>query len=282
MLLRKSATLAALTVFLTTGTALANDYNSGIVTKGSGGEFTEVEFGSGWYLKGTLGYSFDNSTDVTFSRPARSGDANASNSNTYSLSGGFGYIFNDNLRSDVTFDIFGDRAWEGGVSSGCGVDATGVAFTGDCSSDDSGSFDARAVNLNGYLSLGDFGQFSPYVGAGLGVAHVEYDGTTSRLSCTVDPGETCDLGSHSGGSTNPETFTATETFAGGSFVSLTYNLSAGVEVQLDDKWTADLNYRYTNIDNGETFRGVTNPGNSVNFDGVEIHEIRAGFRYDVW
>lgn len=271
-------TLAACSLLAATP-SIAADYSSGIISKDPGKEFTPVEFGSGWYMRADVGYGIDQQLDATFSRAARAGDADASAGSGYSLSFGFGHIFNDNFRSDVTFDYFSSRSWSGSAS-GCGVDGGGVPYTGDCSSSDSGEYEANALSLNAYFNLLPIGQFSPYLGAGVGVAHVEYSGTTSILRCVVDPGENCDLGAHSGGAATPETLTGLETFPGATTVNLTYTLMAGVDIEIDDYWTADINYRYTSITDDEIISNAA--GSSIQFDGAEIHEIRAGLRYELW
>ena len=266
-------------IFLATGSLWAGDYNSGIVSKTPGESFTHVEYGSGWYLRGDISYSFNGDMDVSFSRAARAGDANATAGDTYSAGVGFGYIFNDYFRSDITLDYFGDRSWSGSAT-GCGLDGLGVPYTGDCSSSDRGNFEAHAANLNAYVNLGTFGRLSPYVGGGVGLAHVSYSSTNSNLVCVVDPGEDCDLGTHSGGSADPETFTGTQSFAGGQSVNFIYSLTAGLDYKIDEYWTADLNYRYSNITSGEVYSDGA--GDTVAFDGAQIHEIRAGLRYEIW
>lgn len=276
----KSGIVASLAILLANGSAFAGDYNSGIVTKAPSAGYTNVEFGSGWYLRGDIGYSASQSLDVSFARDARGGDAGASLDNTYSASVGAGYIFNDYLRADATFDIFSSRDWSGS-GSGCGLDGLGVPHTGDCTSTDTGSFEAHALSMNAYVNLGQWGRVSPYVGAGVGLAHVEYGATNSALNCVVDPGETCDLGVHSGGTANPETFTGTQQFESGSSVNLTYALMLGMDYRIDKNWSADLGYRYTNITGSETFSDSAS-ADQIEFSGAEIHEVRGGLRYDLW
>jgi opacity protein-like surface antigen len=135
------------------------------------------------------------------------------------------------------------------------------------------------MSVNAYANLGNLGGFSPYVGGGIGLAHVEYSGTNSDITCTVDPGESCHLGAHSGATANPETFTDNQTFAGGTSVNLTYALMLGLDYKIDENWTVDMNYRYTHISSDEVY---SSGADSVHFDGADIHEVRAGVRYEVW
>ena len=275
-----TSTVAAIAL-LSANMAYATDYNSGIVTKTPTDGFTNVEFGSGWYLRGDIGIGISGDTDVSFNRAARAGDANADADTDYSASVGFGYIFNDFVRSDVTFDIFSGGSWSGSAS-GCGLDGGGLPFTGSCSSSDSGQFEAHAANINAYFNLGRWGSFSPYLGAGVGLAHIELTNTVSVASCVVDPGEACDLGAHSGAGPAAETFTAgAESFENSDSVNLAYSLMAGVDYRIDKNWSADINYRYTNITADEVISSGTT-ADTLSFDGVEIHEVRAGLRYDIW
>lgn len=260
--------------------AVASDYESGIVSKTPGGDTTPVEFGSGWYLRGDIGTAFMGDGEFSFNRAARAGDVNAESSADYTIGVGFGYIFNDHLRADVTFDYVGGGAWSGS-GSGCGVDGVGIAYTGSCSSADGGSFESRNAVVNAYVNLGTFGGFTPYVGAGFGVASVELSGTRSVARCTLDPGETCDIGTHSGGATAENFTSAAENFNTEESMNFVYSLMAGLDYRIDQNWTADIGYRYTNIVADDQITSLTS-ATTIQFDGVELHEVRAGLRYEIW
>ncbi|MEM9331795.1 MAG: outer membrane beta-barrel protein [Pseudomonadota bacterium] len=271
----------ATAVLLNATVVMATDYNSGVVTKSPSVVHTPVEFGSGWYIRGDIGVGVSGSADVAASRAARSGDLDADADADYSVGVGFGYIFNQHFRSDATFDVYSGGDWSGGAS-GCGVDALGVAYTGSCSSSDGGEFESHNAMLNAYFNLGSFGGLSPYIGGGIGVAHIELSNTVSISRCTVDPGENCDLGVHSGATANPESFTGpAQRFTSEDSINFAYALMAGVDYRIDEHWTADVGYRYTNITADELFSSTTTT-DTISFDGVEIHEVRAGLRYDIW
>ena len=53
------ATASAVCALLATSVTQADDYSSGIVTKAPAETYTDVEFGSGWYLRGDISYNFD-------------------------------------------------------------------------------------------------------------------------------------------------------------------------------------------------------------------------------
>ncbi|MGI9350192.1 MAG: outer membrane beta-barrel protein [Rhizobiaceae bacterium] len=273
-----TTTVAAIAL-LNASTVLASDYNSGVVTKTPSEVETPVEFGSGWYIRGDIGTGFDGDADVSFTRAARSGDVDAESDADYTLGIGFGYIFNDNLRADMTFDVFSGGNWSGSAS-GCGVDGLGVPYTGSCSSSDRGEFESHNAMVNAYFSLGTFGGFKPYVGGGVGLAHVQLSGIRSVASCALDPGETCDLGVN-GGATPTALTGPSESFRSDDSVNLVYSLVVGLDYRIDEFWTADFGYRYTNITD-ESVVGSLTTTDTAEFDGFEIHEVRAGLRYDIW
>jgi len=51
-----NSTVAAIAL-LTASSAFASDYNSGVVTKTPSQGYTDVEFGSGWYLRGDITFN---------------------------------------------------------------------------------------------------------------------------------------------------------------------------------------------------------------------------------
>jgi opacity protein-like surface antigen len=115
-------------------------------------EAQPVEVGSGWYLRGDLGYNISSKTGLT----ARDQFGN-SVSESFDLdknfvpSVGIGYQFTDYLRADVT---------------------------GSYSKQDLDGFPAEAriwdMMANAYVDLGNFAGFTPYLGGGLGFANVRY------------------------------------------------------------------------------------------------------------
>ena len=278
----------AMLLLATTSHSFANDYKSGArlgsaiagLTSKTSNVTTPVEYGSGWYLRGDMGLSVMQSLSVEFARNARSGDADGQLDHGYSYGFGAGFIFNDKIRADVLYEYYSAREWDGSAS-GCGVDGTGTAYTGTCTSSDRGNFDAQTVTLNVYANLGSLNGFTPYVGAGVGLAHVNYSATRSSLNCTVDAGENCDLGTHSGGSANPESFSGSQTFQGGSSINMAYALTAGIDYQFSNTMTLDVGYRMTEILDGISLSASTGSG-VVEFDGAQLHEIRAGIRYELW
>ncbi|MGB7288462.1 MAG: outer membrane beta-barrel protein [Salaquimonas sp.] len=245
--------------------------------------YTNVEYGSGWYLRGDIGYAKAEST-LSYYSDARYDYDNQSVGDSSSWSIGFGYNFNDMLRADLTYETSDGHDWNGtSVGTICG----GGAFPGDCYSEDSANFDRDSLMANAYVSLGNYHGFSPYVGAGIGVTHVQWNNYNSNAFCTVAIGETCDYGAHSGVGVEDETyFGGATTYNTQSTTALTYALTTGFDYRIDDNWVLDMGYKWTAIDGGVVIAADTNgigaPQGDSNFDMIHIHEVKFGVRYEVW
>lgn len=244
--------------------------------------YTNVEYGSGWYLRGDIGYTLAAKGNLTYYSDARYDYDNQSLDKAMSWGGGFGYTFNEMLRGDISVEMSGSHDWEGSTQ---GTLCGGVP--GDCYSEDSAKFDRTTAMANAYVSLGRYGGFSPYIGAGIGLTHVAWSDYTSQAYCTVDPGEDCDYGTHTGATANPETYAGpATTYSGKSSTVLTYALSAGVDYRLNQNWLVDMGYKWTRIDGGVVIEadsnGVGDPQGDSKFDALDIHEFKIGLRYEIW
>ncbi len=140
-----------------------------------------VEWGSGWYLRGDIGWQ-------NVQLPAVTGDFATIKGVDNIVSGGLGggYQFNDWLRADLTVDrsVFRmnralDTVWcpyapvplytqdSQGQKQQIGV----MANPSDtCAPQAKGTLNRTSFLVNGYLDLGHYWGFTPYVGAGLGAS----------------------------------------------------------------------------------------------------------------
>ena len=120
------------------------------------------------------------------------------------------------------------------------------------------SLRSYTLMFNAYKDLGTFGRFTPYVGAGIGVAYHELDDVFFT--------------------DNPNLLNRIE---GNRDISFAWSASAGVGYQLTDRATLDVGYRY--IDLGSIDSGRVDSGGFVNpkveFDDLGVHEIKVGLRY---
>ncbi len=110
-----------------------------------------VEVGSGWYLRGDIGYNLSSKVKIQTETSFWNGSQSYDLAKTVVPSIGIGYQFTDNLRGDVTL----------GYSK---------------QSFDDYDVDVRSWDMmaNAYVDLGNYSGFTPYLGAGLGFANVRY------------------------------------------------------------------------------------------------------------
>lgn len=222
--------LAAASLGVAAPAALAADYEPPIVVD-QAPEFVPVEVGSGWYLRGDLAYSFNDSPWEDFDLFGISVD-----SNRFGAGGGFGYHFTDMVRADLTLsflssDKFGvvtpdfDVNWENQVWSGM-------------------------ANL--YLDLGTYSGLTPYVGVGVGALY-------SRNTVDVFAG----------------TFDAS---ASDTQTELAYALAVGASYKVGTNSSVDVGYQYTSSPDTQ----FLNTSTLELEDGLDFHQIKVGFRYDLW
>lgn len=126
--------------------------------------------------------------------------------------------------------------------------------------DDPMHFSLRTYTLmlNVYKDLGNFGGFTPYVGAGIGAAYHQMSG----VYFTGNPA-------------------LVNTIEGNSDLAFAWSLMAGVGYQISDRAILDFGYRY--IDLGKATSGRVDNAGFVNprvvVDDVTAHEFKVGLRY---
>ena len=104
-----------------------------------------------------------------------------------------------------------------------------------------------------HLFVGNFSGFTPYVGAGIGGAHIKWD----------------DLKNDNGVITIHK---------GAKNWRFAYALMAGASYCLTDQLKLDAGYRFSHINGGKMFE--YNNGGGPGYDrGFNTHEVRAGLRY---
>ena len=211
--------------------ALAADYEPPIYVD-QAPEYTPVEVGSGWYLRGDVGY---NAGDPVYNFTVLGERAKH---NRFIGGIGAGYHFSDWVRSDLTLSYVGGDEYR----FDNGIDAF------------SASHDMWSGLVNGYVDLGTYAGFTPYVGAGVGVLY-------SRQGVSID---------------SPTL---------GVFVDETdkqyrfaYALNAGASYKVSDNVSVDVGYQYLS---SPTTRFVA--ADSLTIDkGVDQHQVKVGLRYDLW
>jgi opacity protein-like surface antigen len=263
--------------------------------------YVPVEIGTGWYIRGDVGYNFggrQNSSQfdqvpVTFNNTY----ADAINAGV-----GFGYRYNDIFRMDTTLDrVFGGSfsntqlVAPTGPCHGTGeyIDlATGTVYMGpydisNCLRKDEASYNAWYVMGNAYADLGTINGFTPFLGAGLGVAKINWKEETNSITCVPVAGdvhrEAC---SATGTVAQPalnEVYTEPGVLNNGSNWKLAMSLTAGVSYELSKGLHLDTSYKFTSIGGG--FGAIpygSSPGSSIANNGFGLHQVKMGLRYEIW
>ena len=234
--------LASATMFMTSAVLAADLTDPPIIEHTP--EIIPTEIGSGWYLRGDIGYSFNLEPSghwrgVNF--------FNESVDDTWLAGVGFGYRFSDYFRTDVTLDYHGkfDYAGRAACVPACGT------------SRERTSFSAWTFLLNGYVDMGTWHGFTPYVGAGIGTSYVMTDDV--RGINPIPPNSRFDKGNN---------------------WSLAGALMAGGSYEVDENLLIDAGYRFLWM--GDAVSGTDPSGGfrgKVHFDDLRSHQIRVGMRY---
>lgn len=244
------AFLLAASVALPATAAFAADYEPPVFVD-EAPEYTPVEVGSGWYLRGDVAYQPDDGygydEDFVNFRGSYGPIRYSEEENQFSGSIGVGYHWTDWLRTDVNVGLF----------AGNDVDASYT--TSDFQDRFEANNDAWYGMANVYADLGTVAGFTPYVGAGLGVLRTKWDANASF----TDAFGTFEIGAQE------------------RAYSMAYTLNAGVAYALGGNVSLDVGYQYFNSPDAEYVR----LGGSDTFEkqeGLEFQQIRAGLRYDLW
>lgn len=204
----------------------------------------------GWYIRGDLDYhwlDYKEGDYITYGEHPDTGTLHGDLDESWSIGGGVGYQINDYLRTDLTADYLGDADFDGYTRGYCGEE--------ECSSSDKSSMDAWLLLANAYVDLGTYYGFTPYLGAGIGGAYVKWDDLKNTIGH--------DTTTHDG---NDDWRFAAALMAGASYC-LTENLDV------------DVGYRFAHVEGGEMFSYANGAGPGWD-DGLNIHEVRAGLRYN--
>lgn len=276
-----TVTFAAISVLALSETLVAADLVPPPIIE----EATPVLNTSGWYIRGDIGYAAKSKTDGRWNfwnqeaAPYRGVD-DTFHYDRFSLKpgvtygAGVGYRFNDWLRTDVTLDYF--RAGMNGRTNCPSYVKASKGFNlveDNCHYDDSSDAGILTAMANAYVDLPSVGALTPYLGAGIGAAHVKYDRWNTLETC-----EGCTYQSYKDGLNSTRFAMA---------------LMAGTSYDLSDRLKLDIGYRYLRINGGKAYGydaadqasqtgygfGPGATGAQARDHGFDIHSVRAGLRY---
>src|SRR5215213_8108064 len=214
-----------------------------------------VELGTGWYLRGDLGY-----VDYVKPKDGRNSIINEAFDktkldDTWSAGAGFGYKFLNWLRADVTVDHRLASNFEGTTSLS--------EYVSD-SRHEGGKLDSTTGLANLYIDVGTWSGVTPYVGAGVGVAMNHLQDYTARVTClTAACGP---VGDQRLVQVHPR-----------RIYDLAWALMGGVAVDLGAGFQVDAGYRYVNL--GEARIRFAGSDDATRSKDIEAHEVRLGLRY---
>ncbi len=238
-------------------------------------EVSHVSSTGGWYIRGDIGYGSMDVEDVTyFQGPLPTGSFEQHElEDNWSIQGGIGYQVNDYLRVDATLKYFGSAHFDGDSAPAGSTCAGGYgAF---CDYEDDAELESMTMLMaNAYVDLGTVNGFTPYVGAGIGGAHVEWGTLLNDQTCT---------GSADDVACSAEDFT----HGGLSQWRFAWAVHAGASYDVSCRTKIDAGYTFTRIEGGRMFGdGINNAGVGGNGgygfdDGIDVHEGRVGLRYSL-
>jgi opacity protein-like surface antigen len=219
-----------------------------------------IEEFSSWYLRGDIGFTNQSVRDVTNIQDASNSVQNKGMgfdaSPLFGL--GIGYYFNDWLRFDLTGEYRSKANFHGTqvITSGGGT----------ITDEYSGSKSEWLFLLNGYVDLGTWNGFTPFVGAGVGMSRNTI--SSFRDVCTV-----C-------GTTGSVAFGDDQ-----SKWNFAWALHAGVGYKVSKNFTIELAYRYVDLGNAQSgdlydYFGTNNINNPMEFNHLTSHDIKLGLRFN--
>jgi opacity protein-like surface antigen len=248
MRLKSPIGLALAAMALPLATAQAADYDPPIYVD-EAPEYTPVEIGSGWYLRGDVAYTTEQDFErVNFGFTPVDYDEQET---PLFASIGFGYHLNDYLRAELNLGYI-----PGNEQSASYDDGTTAAF---------GKVENHAWTgmLNGYVDLGTYVGITPYIGAGVGVYQSHREASAGYVD--ADP-LTDDFDAH-----DDETQ-----------YSFAYTLNAGFAYQMSKNLSLDVGYQYLSAPDAEVAVLTNSAPYTAVEKGIDYHQIKVGLRYDLW
>jgi len=225
---------------------------------------------SGVYIKAQAGYGIVNDADISLTNAAPAGlVGGVAGEGNLALALGLGYDFGNNWRLELDAStLYNDLGAIGGQPSS------------------KASIHANTLMLNALYDFDDFGRWSPFVGAGIGVAEgnvsLSAQDFINDLGNVIVQNPACVSPPVGGRITRACVISDTDK-------NLAWNLIAGVGYSITDNLTWDTNYRYVNmgdIDVEGTYVQANVPGvgglfntAAASVENVSAHMLMTGFRY---
>ncbi|MCW2275596.1 outer membrane beta-barrel protein [Rhodoblastus acidophilus] len=256
-----------------------------------------VEFGSGWYLRGDIGYSTQsvpgfaysttNPVDLVSTPPSALLTNAGRNVGLMNSTLGVGYAFNRWFRSDVTYEW--NQTYAGTYSQtfvpyyngsydvgGCPFSATTLTS---CYKVDKAGLQNWSLMANVYGDFGTWFGVTPYVGGGIGFTNLRatsaeqfyfsngttysYNGTNNTW-CPSGSGSTCYIVGYAGPKAHAQVYT-----------NFSWSLMAGMAYDIAPHLKLDIGYRYMNMGSISVVDASQNTVRKT----IDAQQVRAGLRW---
>lgn len=276
------ATAIALLGQVASGALLASSAQAADMLGEPAQEYTNVEFGTGWYLRGDVGLGY---SETKLSVGAADLNSDANMPSTFTIGGG--YKISENFRAEIALNRFASIGSDGRGDASCGatedhdnsVLTANIPVTGACYNEAVVEGHASSLMLNGYFDLSPIVGFQPYVGAGAGLAYVTWNNLTYGLDCEGSGPTDCGIAA-----TTQARYGSPLAYTKDTSLALAANAMAGLSYSINKNTKLDLGYRFTYLNDGGDPSVNDGGGGSGPFqiDGTMIHEVRVGVRYEIW
>ena len=276
-----------------------------------------AELGSGWYIRGDIGYNFAGRHEVSVvGDPARSVYETNNFMDKTHISVGAGYRLNNYLRLEgnlgriqgsdfsttrllylagtepagtpadqivLPSDPNPCNGWGEFVDTDSGVTYLGDDFIRNCIGTDRAEYDSLYAMANAYFDLPTIAGFTPYVGGGVGIGRVAWRQELDAVDCVPRAEDIRLEGCRAYGvADQPEAnqpYAQPGTVDNGVNYRLGWELAAGVGYKVSENVTLDASYRYKHF-------GAINmdevDGASFAANGFGTHQVNVGLRYELW
>jgi opacity protein-like surface antigen len=278
---RAALLLCAISLAVPAAAPMAQDTGATTVSQADGVGALMSETDGAVYVRGDIGVGQLEIGDLSQSDVAANGGSFLSHSvdDTFYIGLGIGLQLNRNIRVDATGE------YRGTVDVKALDNLTGDLLLGDGTVDGrlqsntlyEGNLSSYVGLLNGYVDLMSWNGFTPYLGAGIGLAHNRMTGTTFSANATFTDAVTGDIVSHqSNGTSVPQGQT-----------NVAWALMAGTSYDISSNAKLDVGYRYLNLGSGValstdllncTCGTIAAP---LTGDDLDSHEVRIGLRWEL-
>ncbi len=227
-----------------------------------------IEEYSNWYLRGDIGFSNQsvgslfNSNYANF-QSVTNVDKSFDAAPFFGI--GIGYNFNDWLRFDVTGEYRANANFHG-------LDIGHITSTRAADDRYTASKSELTFLFNGYVDLGTWQSFTPFVGAGVGFSR-----NTIKNFGDVS---VCVNSASCAGNGGSDAFADTA-----SKWNFAWALYAGVGYKVTKNVTVEFAYRYIDLGNAQSgdligFDGTNNFNNPTEFRHLTSHDLKLGLRFN--